>query len=93
MNTFPMKLELVYAQTMADLLETAEYFGKDTKRKKSIFFKKWIVDCNYIIDHIEPQISKKGVAHHHGEILYPRHLRSIKAERDLIINSFDELTN
>jgi hypothetical protein len=77
---------------LIDLRETALYFGKDTSRKRKIFFKKCIVELDYVIDHIEPQIKKKGVAHHHGEILYPRDLRSIKAERDLIINSFEELT-
>ena len=78
--------------TLIDLRETALYFGKDTSRKRVIFFKKCIVDLNYVIDHVEPQIAKRGIARHHGEIINVRDLRSIKAERDLIIDSFTELT-
>jgi len=77
--------------TITDLKETALYFGKDTTRKRVIFFKKCIVDLNYVIDHVEPQIHKKGIASHHGETVKPKDLRNLKSERDLIINSFEEL--
>lgn len=78
--------------TLIELKEAALFFKKDTSRKRVIFFKKCIVDLNYVIDHVEPQIAKRGIARHHGEIINVRELRSLKAERDLIINSFEELT-
>jgi hypothetical protein len=85
------KLELVHATTIEDLKETALYFGKDTRRKKLIFYKKWLTDLDYIIDHIEPQLKTKALAWHLGEQLSDRDLRGHKAEKELILKNFTEL--
>lgn len=89
MNT----LELTHPTTTEELMETAIYFGKDTKRKRSIFFKQWITDLDYVIDHIEPQLESKVIAHHLGERLSSIDLANYKAERSLIIDNFLDLIN
>lgn len=79
--------------TILELKETATYFGKDTKRKRTLFFKKFINDLDYVIDHIEPQLKTKALAWHLGERLSDRDLRKYKAEKELILNNFTELVN
>lgn len=79
--------------TLSELKVTADYFGKDTRRKKLIFFKGYIKDLNYIINHIKPQLENKPFAWHLGEQLNKRDLIDYTRERDLIINNFEELTN
>jgi hypothetical protein len=88
-----MNIELSHPKTIAELLETAEYFGKDTKRKKSIFFKKWIADCDYIIESIESQLKKDIFAWHLGQRYTTKDLNNFKAERSLIEDNFLELIN
>jgi len=88
-----MNIELVHATTVEELKETALYFGKDTKRKKSNFYKQWIIDLDYVIDHIEPQFEKVTLAWHLGQRLCRKDLANHKAERNLIVENFLELIN
>lgn len=90
-KTLQMNTEFKHPQTVEELLETANYFGKDTKRKKSIFFTKWIIDCTYIINHIEEQLEKKAIAYHLGHTYNKTDLDNFKAERSLIEDNFSEL--
>lgn len=79
--------------TIVELKETATFFGKDTKRKKILFFKKFINDLDYVINHIEPQLEVGVMAWHLGERLSAMDLRKYKAERLFIEENFLELIN
>ena len=79
--------------TITELKETAIYFGKTTKRQKSIFFKAYLKDLDYIIDHIEPQLQREPLAWHLGERITAEDLRNYKAEREYIVENFLELIN
>lgn len=79
--------------TILELKETATYFGKDTKRKRSIFFKAYIKDLDYVIDHIEPQLQSEPLAWHLGNRLTKEDLNNYKAERLYIEKNFLELIN
>jgi hypothetical protein len=93
LNTLQMNTETITAQTVEGLKNTAHYFGKDTKRKKSNFYKQWIKDLDYVIDHIEPQLKKNILAWHLGTRLCNRDLLAYKKERNLIQDNFLELIN
>lgn len=74
-----------------EIVDTASYLKKYTQRQRSLYFKKCIKDLDYIIEHIEPQINKNGVAWHLGQKMYRKDLNLHKAEMAFIERRFEVL--